>query len=839
MPITDNLDKLVTYAIEHFADESMEFEVRFGKYSRISSNLSQNTFFQILALASGKSKTYQMIDETFYGDIRQRIIYNDEAKSQPLIKKVFDNTASVAIADVKNVLSALRADSPSITKFISKDKIMRVKPTPNYKAEIVSENILNESEAKSQMQSPKLKKHKMRCSWVDAMWRFDTTILLIHDLKTDKCGVFFEVEIEYIAGKSNKFEQVSYKMNELINAVTTIIECLPCRGKTNTQSIQVKYGMFNSVVTLERKDLATLESANYAVVDKADGERRFVQIDGNGNVCHFNPTDTIPDKISLGKSALKNTVIDCELEHGVFYGFDLLFCNGQDYRSYNLPTRLAALTKVVAGLVKSIKGAKFKTKTFYLSNVFAAAKKIWDTRAKFNYELDGLIFTPISGAYIGNLPNFKFKPKVSIDVRIMYNQRDDFTEFYPNSYPIIRGDRVINEYTDYKTKKLYYKSRFTLTDNTLTSMNVVNKYGVLGMSGKIELPNMVNIVEMEYDPKTKLWEYLRTRPDKETPNAYKTVLSALMAIKDDITIGDIGKLKHKKSLYERIGTVDKNCFSTIGFKFDSSNISSEVCSFYSSAYSNLLNSTNKKSIIVLGCDMCLLNGLLNSNFALITIIENSCLEVYGEAKSEGYTGLCEQVRLRNLKTAQKINIVWGNPFTLKAYNKQGATVLKSEMSAKPYDAVFINSLESCLVSSANSNVVFSKSTYDGFMQRLKSILNPKGIMMGTFLSADKIMACLNKPCVLLRNKDLHPLWKLQIKPLTKYKKDDLFLNKPQMLEINRVQNSFVAEHQPAVFDSNIKKLIPGVKCNSMKSLSDQRLNVYDSVIANITKYFII
>jgi hypothetical protein len=823
------LDKLINYAIAS-NDVNMEFEIKFGKYSRLSSNLTQKIFFNIMAIASGKSRSYQLIDETFYDDIRLRVIYADSA----LVKNMFDNPANISTESINKLVSTHKAQGKSITRFIKKEKIRQIKPvrTPNYKADIVIENILDEHAAKTKIgnTAPKLRKYKMRCSWVDGMWRFDCTIALIHDLKSGKCAVFYEAEIEYINSSKAKYEQLLEKTGELINAVTTIIEC---SSFSNPVDIPIKYGMFNSVVTLERIDLAKLEAANYAVVDKADGERKFVQVDSKGNVYQFNPTEVIPDKQSMGKCSLKNTLIDCELVDGVFYAFDLLFCAGKDYRSHNLPERLGALSKVVGSL-----GKKFKVKKFYLDNVFANAKKLWDNRAKLvPYELDGLIFTPIRGAYVGNLPNLKFKPKVSIDVRVMYNRRDDFTEFYPHSYPIVRDGQVINEYADRKSGKVFYKRRFNLNDSTLKSMNVVNKYGALGISGHLDevKQNMIDIVEMEYDPATSKWIYLRTRPDKEVPNAYKTVLSAITAIKDNITIGDIGKLKHKKSVYERIGGETASCFSPIGFNFDASSITGELCRFYSEAYCNMLNSAKGKSILVLGCDACLLNGLINSNYADITIIEDNCLEVYGCSKSEGYMGLLETVGLTGTK--KKINIIWGDSVAIKAYNKQGRGLLSNALKSnkQKFDTIFINSFESCLIESNK----FSKKKYDGVMSIVKQLLKPSGKLMGIYLSADQIMKCVAKPCIITRNKDLHPLWKLNTTELKKYKKADLFANVPQMLEIKRLRNSFVAECQPVVFDANIASLVKEAKCGSIKSLSKERLGQYDSIIASLTKYFIV
>ena len=61
---------------------NMEFEIRFGKYNRVSSNITQNTFFKVYNMAVSK-KTYTLISETFYDNkdkdpIRERLTYTDE-----------------------------------------------------------------------------------------------------------------------------------------------------------------------------------------------------------------------------------------------------------------------------------------------------------------------------------------------------------------------------------------------------------------------------------------------------------------------------------------------------------------------------------------------------------------------------------------------------------------------------------------------------------------------------------------------------------------------------------------------------------------------------------------
>lgn len=856
-----NLSKLINYAMEHGSENTsnynMEFEIRFGKYNRISSNINQNVFLQIYHKSTGK-KTFQYINETFYDTkdkdpIRQRIIYND---NNNLIKNMYDKPDTID-QDTINKITEIYRKIPSDKTYISKNKIMKSEISNIVKAEIVGENNhiqYNDSTIE------KLKKHKFRCSWLEDMWNYDITILLIIDQINDKSGIFYEVEIEYnhssVIKNKYTFDDILDATTKHINHITTIIDC----NKIYDVELEIKYSLFNAVQTMERSNIEILQNALYSVVDKADGERRFIYIDKLGNIFHFNPTDGFINKMPLVKNTnikIHNTLIDCEMidinNTKIFYGFDLLFFNNLDYRNYNLNERLKLLNQTINELHKVDKssGYKYDIKKFYITDVFKNAEKIWKNRDKlFPYNLDGLIFTPIRGSYIGNLPNLKYKPLISIDVRLMYRKDIDFTEFYSHGHPQeIRGN-IVNAYTDNKTNKIYYKSRVSLNDDKLKYIGVLNSNGILGSSGRINnLPDMIDIVEMEFDPESRHWKFLRTRPDKEVPNAFKSIVSALNAIKDNITIDEISKLKHIKSPFENVSGIDE-CFIKSGFNFVNNSISSPVCSFYNYVFKNIIDSLKCDNILVLGCDMCLLNALISSRCKNILIIESNCLEVYGETKSEGYMGLLEILKLN--KSPKNINIIWGDiniSNGLKSYNKSDQSEL-NKYKKSAFDSIFIYSFENAIWNSDK----FDKSRYEKYMNNLKLYVTTN--IIGLFLSGDKILSHLDRQdCLLLRNKELHPLWKVYVnhRNISKYKKNiDIFKikEKIKMVEIQKIQNSFIQQYQPIIFEENINNVltlsgIKQLKINNIKSFytdykksENEKLSEYDCIIADLNKYFI-
>jgi hypothetical protein len=900
-----SLSNLINYAISKSSDNTinhtLEFEIRFGKYNQISSNIKPNAFYKVYKLGNSH-KTYELTTETFFNSsdkepIRHRLIYKDannaiknmfDNQSNKLIKRVskinklpnklpIDTIVDLNPSDIMNVVKEFGIHSSDI--YISKTKLMKGNSNNLYKAEIVSENIQESPSNKNAT----LKKYKLRCSWLENMWIHDLTIVLIEDIKSGKSGVFYEIEIEYshVDFIKNKytFDDILRDVNKNINAITTIIDC----AKLSDIEIEIKYGLFNAVETMERHRLELLQTAEYSVVDKADGERKFIYIDDAGGIFYFNPTEGYITKIPLVKNTkitLGSTLIDCELinvnnDKSRFYGFDILFFKNEDCRNYNLIERLKMLDKTIKELNKYDKTSKYEyaIKKFYTTDVFKNAALIWENRKKlFPYNLDGLIFTPIQGAYLGNLPNLKYKPLVSIDVRIMYYRDTNFTEFYANGYPIEIKGRIINAYKDNKTQKTYYKSRVSINDNQLKSLKAINSNGILGMTGRIEnMPDMVDIIEMEFEPHTKQWKFLRTRPDKENANAFKTILSALNAIKDNITIDEISKLSHTKSPYEE-SLEHKECFTQMGFNFASNSITSPLCTFYKFAYSSIIKlsdiGTKKPSILVLGCNLCLLNSLIDlceQTDSEILIIESNCLEVYAENKSEGYQGLIEtlnKISTNKHPAYKKIKIIVGNTNIsngLVAYNKKDQTELNTYKKTK-FDLVFIQSFENSFYANGNYN----QPIYNKYIAELKKISKT---VIGLFMSGDKILSHLEtQDCIIMRNKELHPLWKLQIdKDITDIKnlsKDiSIFKNKGpvQTYNIKKIQNSFMSETHPIIFDSNITDLLKdsfgilgkSIRCGSLKSFfgdykrqsvnfSDvnTQLSEYDCIIADITKYFI-
>jgi hypothetical protein len=353
--------------------------------------------------------------------------------------------------------------------------------------------------------------------------------------------------------------------------------------------------------TLEGKDLTYLKKYQYTVTDKADGERVYIIFFDN-KIFLVNPkTNDILYEADNYIKELNDTIIDGEYlkEFNEFLAFDLLFYKYKDFRDKNLTTRLGQLKNINYYLSK-IKDVKITLKKFYFDDIFTNAKKIWNDRKNlFKYHLDGLIFTPIEQVYtsdIQEIPILKWKESLSIDVRVEYNFRENFTYFHHGSrntssrpwnlYPqqkqkqvsqMLRNDHnyrdIIskndNQNDIYHLRWVSNKRDLLQKINNLNLGKVKNGKLFLGINGTPQIKsnirsiwNKYDIVEYEFDFEKNSWYAIRKRTfDKEKPNAYLTIESVVRSILNYISIDELFELKNKN--VENIGELYNMTSDTI------------------------------------------------------------------------------------------------------------------------------------------------------------------------------------------------------------------------------------------------------------------------------------
>ena len=260
-----------------------------------------------------------------------------------------------------------------------------------------------------------------------------------------------------------------------------------------------------SSISLERPNIAPLEDdinipnirLPYTVTDKADGTRKLIMISESGKLylIDVNMKIQFTGVVNMN-SSLNNTIIDGEhiLHDKVgkfinkYMAFDVYYINNKDVRAeafYVEPKeesktssgRLTRLNSIINKLeLRPIVGdtlpLNVNAKTFHLSydgeTMFANCKKVLDRVHDdlFEYETDGLIFTPIDKGVGSNTINevidpvkrtwersFKWKPPEfnTIDFLVTTQKGENGEDIVKNIFENGDNLQASNNLTQYKT----------------------------------------------------------------------------------------------------------------------------------------------------------------------------------------------------------------------------------------------------------------------------------------------------------------------------------------------------------------------------------------------------
>jgi hypothetical protein len=249
-------------------------------------------------------------------------------------------------------------------------------------------------------------------------------------------------------------------------------------------------------VSIERRHFAVLKHQPYFVCEKTDGVRHFLVSLPQGDVVIVNRAFTCE---LVRMRVPKDTLLDGELVklktgRVLFVVHDAVRVKGEDLRSLPLDERLARASKLVKGLIKTSKDPfEIRVKTML------PLENIGDLPPldAFEYETDGLVFTPIREPIrMGTHETmFKWKPRerITIDFQLK-NGRELFIQE--------RGDV-------YKEAELHNGNvRADLADGTIVECG----YGPLG------------------------WFVEKVRDDKTYSNNRRTYMRTLVNIREDIRV---------------------------------------------------------------------------------------------------------------------------------------------------------------------------------------------------------------------------------------------------------------------------------------------------------------
>ncbi len=329
----------------------------------------------------------------------------------------------------------------------------------------------------------------------DKLFRFDlTSIKMANGISFKKSNVFknnveYEVELEY-TGSDKNGEEIFQQLFKNINILLTLyydnlllLKNSDCQNILESYKKLATYSNHNNdinplfivanPITLHKINLVEGHDPNiindYAVTLKADGIRNLLYIldskdkETNGNIY------LIDNSMNIRDTGIKNenwagTIIEGEFikTDNLFLAFDILYEKGNNIR--NLPlvdvknSRLGYLNLCL----KSIKsdGITIKVKEYrYGGNIFEKISELWSNKDNYEYNVDGLIFTPVKDRYpmkIGTWDRlFKWKPPKynSFDFLIQIEKSDKGMDV---KSPFImykdNGETVVHQY---KTLILY------------------------------------------------------------------------------------------------------------------------------------------------------------------------------------------------------------------------------------------------------------------------------------------------------------------------------------------------------------------------------------------------
>jgi len=240
----------------------------------------------------------------------------------------------------------------------------------------------------------------------------------------------------------------TYKQShsERIDALTKIETQLK-RMKPNKKNL-LKYFYVPKVMSMLMENLHESYPINilkdYTVTDKADGVTAvlFISKDQKGlymldsNMLVYCLDENFQDD-SIGNTIIAGEFVKSSTPtiRSQFLAFDIYVHNSIDTRFLPLisgdvlvNTRVKNIKDVLAKI--SITTLTLKCKEFeFGDNIFALSKKIWDNRGKYDYKLDGLIYTPQNHP-VGYLPNnhdYFTKMGISWALNIKWKPSEDNT----------------------------------------------------------------------------------------------------------------------------------------------------------------------------------------------------------------------------------------------------------------------------------------------------------------------------------------------------------------------------------------------------------------------------
>jgi hypothetical protein len=281
--------------------------------------------------------------------------------------------------------------------------------------------------------------------------------------------------------------------------------------------------------TLQKQQLSNLYKETYSVTDKADGERAFVIISGEGKVYLADANLLNVCRTEIVCSGHHNCILDAELVvvdgKKTILVFDILIADKNDLRGkqeFNLVKRLKLATDIVNAIPQSPYYA-FGMKTYYMRNVFLGSEVLLKEASKNKYGNDGLIFTPVNDPY----PTvkkwnklYKWKPSHLNSIDFYSVKRDDGVwELYVQHVETNNGNRQTKQSA---TKVLFDINKLCPSSTPVQDITSFTQIDDAMLDPITNQPYMSHtVIEYNWDSQMNKFVPLRTRWDKTcNPNKH-------------------------------------------------------------------------------------------------------------------------------------------------------------------------------------------------------------------------------------------------------------------------------------------------------------------------------
>lgn len=377
---------VISEMLEKFKNSNsseMEFEFRFGEFSKtgFSNNNSAELFYTI-------KKTF----ETHYTFEIVNIIQESGTLKEN------EKWVKIRNRRIKNVEECTTKNSVKLHNIYNN----------NIRADISNEIIISNEKFGSLI---KLCENVKKFEKKRTNFKIDSSLEL-H--LTDNNGIF-EIELE-VVNKNCSVESILRFLNILLQIKQKNFLVIGNNEKMNVLKdygnlVRNKYFIGAQPETLHFEHLHKINNNNYAVTDKADGERTLMFINSYGWIYFIDNNCKNVMKTNIKSTSSNSILIDGELVKTKsslnFWAFDIIFYKGTDLRKAENANLLERLNLIKSLNISSLNTEqyKFNLKKYVFGNIslgISILNEKYRNVSEESYSKDGYIFTPINENYPEN-----------------------------------------------------------------------------------------------------------------------------------------------------------------------------------------------------------------------------------------------------------------------------------------------------------------------------------------------------------------------------------------------------------------------------------------------------